>query len=221
MKIVNILFLLVCFYQTSYAQNEHKNGIYVGNVISITRDKFISEYNIYRKADDSLLDIAPIMKSKYNIEIRLYESKCCSGLKSCTTLFFDTAFHISRKSKVYNGWEEQNHAEYYFPLNSIKPDSVFFEMVRNGIFELPEKSRINHRSLTLINDSLSVQNKLCTATDGDSYAIQIKLSNRYKYIYHSQFDEAKLHCYPDNIDLERKRNIVNLIRPNAHLVKNK
>ena len=72
----------------SYSQNAKDYSIYVGRVEGITKQQFIDTINEVDLWRDSLLQISPIVKSNYPIEIRLYESLSGSAVQSCTILYW-------------------------------------------------------------------------------------------------------------------------------------
>lgn len=202
-----------------YSQSAKDYSIYVGKVEGVTKTQFIdavSEGDIW---SDSLLQLVSIVKSNYPIEIRLYENVSAMAVASCTTLFYDTAFHVTRILKAYNGWEKEYNAKAYYPLENINADTAFNEMVKNGIFSLPEFGTYDSSRKVLTPQGFIKNGALCGVTDGFIYTIQVKVHDVYKMIYFSSNDKAQLRCYPDNDIIRRKMNVVNQLKPNAIFVK--
>ena len=203
-----------------YSQKANKYSIYVGKVEGLKKKQFINTLDEYDLRSDSLLQIGSIVKSKYPIEIRLYESTGVMAVRSCTKLYFDSSFHVSRVLKTYNGWEKEYHAEAHHPVENINADSAFRELVKNGIFSLPEYGGSNSARKVLTPNGFTKDVGLCGALDGYSYNIQIKVYDIYKTIYSSNSLEAELNCYPDNDIIRRKKNIVLQLEATPHLKKN-
>jgi hypothetical protein len=196
-------------------------SIYVGRVTGLSKNEFIKQYDEYNKRKDSLLNLEPLFKSKYPIEIRLYESPSLMAVETCTILFFDSTFHKIRMSKIYNGWEEEFQTKDYFRLDSIRADSTFYELVRNGIFALNEYSQDYIEVKVLTKNGFELSKPFCGSTDGCSYYIKIKVYDIYKNIYHTTNDNAQLSCTPDNNEIWRKKNIVDALRANIQFEKTK
>ncbi len=194
-------------------------SIYVGRITGSSKTVFLKQYDEYDKKIDSLLQLEPLFKSKYPIEIRLYEKPSAMAIQTCTILFFDTVFHKKRISKIYNGWEKTFTSKDYFRLDDVRADSTFYELVRNGIFALDEYSQNYDDVKVLTKNGFELSKPLCGSTDGCTYEIKIKLYDIYKNIYHSTNDNAQLICTPDNNEVWRKKNIVDALRANIQFEK--
>ena len=197
----------------------HDYSIYVGKVKGITKTEFIKKCDKYDKWNDSLLNLEPLYESIYPIEIRLYENRSAMAIRTCTILYFDSSFHKIRVSKIYSRWLLEFEGKDDFSLDSIRADSTFYELVKNGIFSLNEYSEKYNDAQVLTKNGLILSQPFCVSTDGCSYKIQIKLNNIYKSILHDTDDEVQLHCTPDNNEIFRKKNIVDQLRANVSFIR--
>jgi len=202
-----------------YSQNVKDYSIYVGKVVGLAKNEFLSTLDEYDLRRDSTLQLNILTDSKNLIEIRLYERPSAMAVETCTLLYFDSNFHVRRVTKIFNDWEKNFSAKAGKPIENIKADSAFYDLVKNGIFNLPKYSSYDSEGTILTAKGFIKNGALCGVTDGVSYIIHIKLQDVYKTIYFSSMDEVQLKCFPDNDVIRRKKNIVEQLEANIRFVK--
>ena len=218
MRLIVTILLLIQL-SSAYAQPVKDYALYVGKVSGTTKSEFNKTLSGYDLGRDSALKLANITESGNLVEIRLYERPSIS-VETCTILYFDSSFHVKRVSKVSPGWELKYKAQAIKPVEKIKADSVFKELVKYGIFKLPAYGSYDDEGSVLTPKGLIKNGALCGVTDGVSYIIHIKIQDVYKAIYFSSNEAAQLNCYPDDDIIRRKKNIVEQLEANMRLVKN-
>lgn len=218
-----VLILQLVFWATTTLKAQYPFGssqkkefsLYVGAVKGFSA----IEYNTSRLKDknDSLLQIPPLSKSNYPIEIRLYETTdSWVNLYSvyCTILYYDTAWHIIRKRYRYT---EPRYADKFDivekqPIENINPDTAFKKLIENGIFSLVTDRQSENIPKVLTNNGLIDFEPLCACPHCRSYEITTKVDTVFNIVYVNSNNTALLKCFPDN-DLEkRKKNIVDQLK---------
>jgi hypothetical protein len=190
--------------------------IYIGSLTGKSLEQFSKEESRL----SGKLGLKEITDSKNKIEIRLYGGSSLSRLFSCTILYFDTTFKISKINGIeipdFTNFSSrvEYHLEEMNTIDSTKVQMIFEKLVANGIFSLPEKSKneifeeYNPKMLT--SKGLTKAHTLLI-NDGGGYTLEYKVDNLFNRIrFSNPHDYSEF--YPDNQIFRRQAAIVTALR---------
>ena len=223
------LFFILLFGNPSkcYAQEKVGFKIYVGKVNGVNSDSLLTEWSFYQKLGyDRYLELQDITKSGFPIEVRIYERSSLKGFVICSRIYYDepkNTFAQSLHSTLkYSMLKEKEKYELRTIVKHINADSVFNELVRNGIFSLPAETYddmpLDSTRMILTPKGLEIAKRQWGSTDGSSYIIIWKVGHQYNLKYFSTQEETELENYPGMDFIKRKKNIVNLLTSEVEMI---
>jgi hypothetical protein len=193
------------------------SGIYLGTVLGESAELFTMGESSYR---DSIYELEPITHSKYPVEIRFFRFSAWSDTGYCILLYYDSVFHLTKiknfpvHQPVKNGRRASRLVNSSIPtLNA--PDSIFANLLENGIFSLP---LIDTNSLNDLHP-LELRNGRLKKTDvyipfiqfdGLQYSLEYKVDTFFRRIYLGDPTDDFLH-YPDLQPFRRRYAIASIL----------
>lgn len=207
MKIL-LLFLLSSL--SSYCFGQEDNRIQLGQVIGTSIEEFSNNRRQNQERKDSALKLQDITKSKYLIEIRMYEDPSLFATMACTILYYDTAFHITRSLSLNEEWQEKYEVEATIPLSNLNPKTIFNQLTKLGIFSLNDDKVPINTLYTLLDNKIVKFGGLCGTTDGTSYRFVTKVGSVFNETYIKNL--AQLLCDPSDQMLQRKLKIKDILQ---------
>ncbi len=207
---MKLLLLVLLANLTYHCFGQQDNRIQLGQVIGKPIKEFRVGRGDYENRIDSALKLEDITKSKYLIEIRVYEDPSLFPTKACTVLYYDTAFHLTRFLSLNASWEEKYKVEATVPLSKINPKTIFNQLTELGIFSLNNNEVPIETLYTLIDNKVVKFGGLCGTTDGTGYRFLTKVGD----IFNETFvrNSAQLLCDPSDQMLQRKLKIKDLLQ---------
>ena len=175
---MKLLLLVLLANLTYHCFGQQDNRIQLGQVIGKPIKEFRVGRGDYENRIDSALKLEDITKSKYLIEIRVYEDPSLFPTKACTVLYYDTAFHLTRFLSLNASWEEKYKVEATVPLSKINPKTIFNQLTELGIFSLNTMDGTGYRFVTKVGDIFNetfVRNSAQLLCDPSDQMLQRKL----------------------------------------------
>ncbi len=218
MRIFLTIVLILFIFLTSYSQSK-SDSIYLGTVNGISKKAFSKKFDDkYQKWTDSILKIDGILESSYPIEIRFYERPAAMAVESCTILYFDSITKIKRTVINYNGWEEKFTPVFRKQIEENDLDSIFENIIRQGIFSLTEVKNWRFMKDTtkkvFINKSIQQYELPVGIMHPTSFLIQYKIGDIYNSVGFDGWALGYSKYYYDDQLLKRFVEITNLLSGN-------
>jgi hypothetical protein len=203
--VIGIILLSLC--SGTYSQNNPKY-IPLGKVACLSKQEYLDSsrnaYGIYHEDEN-------IQQSPYLIDISMFQSGFPHMVLTSARLFWDSCFKL-----VYFKYSLQDNDHYaksdtLYPPGDINLDSLFSQLIKNGLFSLPLVSTSQLKN-NWNADYISPKGEFGAirssgVADGNEYVLTIKVKNCYRqYIFDNPDTYAKL--YVDHAIFKQQDSIV-------------